>query len=407
MKRKLIAASMAIALSFSSAVPAFSATESKTIFSRAEETIPIIVDNVEIACDQPPVIIEGRTLVPLRAIFEALGAEVNWNNDTRSVTATKEDTTIFLTIGSSVLYKNGEATYMDVPGQIINARTMVPVRAISESFGADVYWDNATRTVHVYTEPEDSSEPDNPNIDDPDENPPEEEQTPEVDDQAAAYDSAMELYKNGYSYQAYYAFKTLGDYKNSAYMMERAKLLNRISYNFDDYTSKWFLQNINSFEDVPENEIPSIITSGTWVGPSSQSVGYGTSKFNSDGTITDGSSQIFGYWLIAQGGIYIHNGNMEALQSDMNWIIQKDFRKVADDVYANIITQTTTPIHSGPTTVLYIRQGSDIGNAFESVQKRLLSYQNLCYMRQDDGNGLYYLAACDPYTGDIIGSIPS
>lgn len=416
MRRKIIAVSMIMALSMTSVVPAVAATtETITTSSRAEEVIPIIVNDMEIDCDQTPVIIEDRVLVPLRAIFESLGAEVYWNNDTRSVTATRGGTTIFLTIGSSILYKNEEAVYMDVPGQIIGDRTMVPLRAVSESLGSSVYWDNETRTVRIYTDTYEEPEEPGTKPDDPEVNPPEEEKPPVVDDQAAAYDSAMDLYKNGYSYQAYYAFEDLGSYKNSAYMMERAKLLNRISYNYNDYTSKWFLQNINSFEDIPESEIPSIITSGIWLSPGSQSVGYGASKYNSDGTISSGSSlseshQIFGYWLIAQGGIYIHNGNLEGLQSDMNWIIRKDFRKVADDVYANIITQTTTPIHSGATASLFIRQGSDIGNAFESVEGRLLSYANnpgLHYRYQDDGTGLYYIAICDAYTGAIIDSLPS
>ena len=182
MKRKLISAAVAAVLTVTSVAPAVAApTEPISIATRAEARIPIIVDDIEIFCDQPPVIVEDRTLVPLRAIFEALGAEVYWDNDARSVTATKEDTTIFLAIGSSVLYKNGEATYMDVPGQIINDRTMVPVRAVSESFGAKVYWDNDTRTVRVYTdaytEPEEPSEPENPGTDEP-----AEPENPGVDD---------------------------------------------------------------------------------------------------------------------------------------------------------------------------------------------------------------------------------
>lgn len=172
MKKKIIAASMIAALSVTSVAPAVAATkEPISISSRVGNTIPISVNGLEIACDQPPVIIEGRTLVPLRAIFEVLGAEVYWNNDTRSVTATRGDTTILLTIGSSILYRNGETIYMDVPGQIINDRTMVPLRAVSESFGSSVYWDNDTRTVRIYTdtynEPEEPSEPEKPTIDEP------------------------------------------------------------------------------------------------------------------------------------------------------------------------------------------------------------------------------------------------
>lgn len=182
MKKKVISAAMIGTLVIGSVVPVYAeSTEPATVFNQAEERIPIIVDDIEIFCDQSPVIVEDRTLVPLRAIFEALGAEVYWDNDARSVTAIKDDTTIFLAIGSLVLYKNGEATYMDVPGQIINDRTMVPVRAVSESFGAKVYWDNDTRTVRVYTEayaePEEPSEPENPGTDEP-----AEPENPGVDD---------------------------------------------------------------------------------------------------------------------------------------------------------------------------------------------------------------------------------
>ena len=97
--------------------------------------------------DQPATIVEGRTLVPLRAIFEALGASVEWDQATKTVTSAMDDTTVKLTIGDNNLYKNGEAVTLDVPAQIINSRTMVPARAIAEAYGVDVQWDSATRTV--------------------------------------------------------------------------------------------------------------------------------------------------------------------------------------------------------------------------------------------------------------------
>lgn len=139
MSRKIIAASMIAALAVSSVAPAYAQpTTLNTVSNRAEERIPILIDGLEIDSDQPPVIIEGRTLVPLRVIFEALGASVNWNNDTRSVIATRGDISIYLAIGSNTLYKNGQPVYLDVTAQIINDRTMVPVRAVSESLGANV-----------------------------------------------------------------------------------------------------------------------------------------------------------------------------------------------------------------------------------------------------------------------------
>lgn len=420
MNRKIIATSMVAALAFTSATPSFAATDLQIISSTHQENIPIIINGEEIVCDQPPVIMEGRTLVPLRAIFEGLGAEVYWNNDTRSVTATKDGTTIFLTIGSSVLYKNGEATHMDVPGQIINERTVVPVRAVSESFGANVYWDNDTRTVRVYTdtytEPEEPSEPeiseDNTDAkpENPEVNPPEEERPPVVDDQAAAYNSAMDLYRNGYSYQAYYAFRDLGNYRDSAEMMEKAQLLNFVSYNFNDYTSKWFVAHVNDFVPISESEIPSIITQGSWLCPGSQSLGYSTDTFLPNGSrIYNGSFSM--EWYVAFGGIYpmVYDPN-NTNNTIYSLILRKDFRKLTDGVYADIAVKVSEPIRSGSSADIYIQKGSIFGNAYEACMERRISYMNagsiigVC----EDENGVSYMAPIDPNTGMEIGEkVPS
>jgi len=108
--------------------------------------------------DQAPEIVEGRTLVPLRAIFEALGASVEWDQATKTVTSSMDDVTIKLTIGDNNLYRNGEAKVLDVPAQILNSRTMVPARAVAEAYGVDVQWDAVTRTV-VLTKEEKSDIP--------------------------------------------------------------------------------------------------------------------------------------------------------------------------------------------------------------------------------------------------------
>ncbi len=102
-----------------------------------------------VTLDVPAQVKNDRTLVPLRAIFEALGATVDWEEATQTVTSTKGDITIKLTIGSDKLYKNDTEFVLDVPAQVVNDRTLVPVRAISESFGCQVGWEETTQTVTI------------------------------------------------------------------------------------------------------------------------------------------------------------------------------------------------------------------------------------------------------------------
>lgn len=81
--------------------------------------------------------------------FEALGTEINWDEKTQTVTATKDITTITVIIGSQQATVNGQVKPLDVPAQIINGRTLVPVRFISESLGASVIWDETIQTVTI------------------------------------------------------------------------------------------------------------------------------------------------------------------------------------------------------------------------------------------------------------------
>ena len=114
--------------------------------------IKVLVNDSTLTFDVPPVIENGRTLVPLRAIFEALGATIDWQQSTQTVTAVKDDTTIVLTIGAENFIKNGGVISLDVPGKLLSGRTLVPVRAISEAFDLKVDWEQSTRTVTITTE---------------------------------------------------------------------------------------------------------------------------------------------------------------------------------------------------------------------------------------------------------------
>lgn len=124
---------------------------SSTIPVMANNNITVKIDGQQIEFDVPPQLINDRTMVPLRAIFEALGATVDWNNDTQTVTSTKGNTTISLTINNPTMYVNGADVALDSPACLVSGRTLVPVRAISEAFGTTVEWDGTTNTVLINT----------------------------------------------------------------------------------------------------------------------------------------------------------------------------------------------------------------------------------------------------------------
>ncbi len=111
--------------------------------------IKVLVENDYLRFNQPPVIKESRTLVPLRGIFEALGAVVQWDQKTKTVTATKEDLTIKLTINSKIAYIGEKETEISQPSEIINGSTMVPLRFISEALGAKVDWDSRSYIISI------------------------------------------------------------------------------------------------------------------------------------------------------------------------------------------------------------------------------------------------------------------
>mgnify|MGYP003290561277 CR=1 FL=1 len=115
----------------------------------AQKKIKVYVNGRRILFDAEPVLINGRTMVPVRAIFEALGANVTWNNDTRTAKGVLGSTIVEISIGKDYLLKNGENVKLDSPAFLSSGRTYVPARAIAESYDCKVEWDNDTRTVTI------------------------------------------------------------------------------------------------------------------------------------------------------------------------------------------------------------------------------------------------------------------
>lgn len=136
-----------------SVILSFTLLFSVALFVHAEEQAPITltVNGEEVPCDVPPQITEDITLVPLRAAFEAVGAMiVLWDEGTRTVHAINvEGVFMGLQIGSDTMFTTEGNITMDVPARIIGDRTMVPIRAIAESLNCDVAWQPETRTVAI------------------------------------------------------------------------------------------------------------------------------------------------------------------------------------------------------------------------------------------------------------------
>lgn len=112
-------------------------------------SIRLLVNDAFLTLDVPPKIVNSRTLVPLRGIFEQFGAEIEWNQGAQTAIVRTDDTEVRVTIGSKTAYVNGEARTLDVAAQLVSSRTLVPVRFISEALGAAVGWNADAQIVLI------------------------------------------------------------------------------------------------------------------------------------------------------------------------------------------------------------------------------------------------------------------
>lgn len=115
----------------------------------SDGNIQVFLDGGYIRLDVPPEIINNRTMIPIRAVAEALGAVVEWNPDTRQATMTRAGTSVVMTIDSTSASVNGTPISMDVAPCITGDRTLVPARYVSEFFGQKVDWDPDTRRAYI------------------------------------------------------------------------------------------------------------------------------------------------------------------------------------------------------------------------------------------------------------------
>lgn len=139
MKKKIISCMLALASVVSMANLAYADGEEVDVFYNGEK----------IEFDVEPIIEDGRALVPVRAIFEKIGAVVSWEPETRTVFSILGSDIVSLQINNTIMFVNDTKTELDVPARIVNDRTLVPLKAVSEAFDCSVEWDEGTRNITI------------------------------------------------------------------------------------------------------------------------------------------------------------------------------------------------------------------------------------------------------------------
>ena len=120
-----------------------------TVAYGEESNISLQINGSEISAEVPPTIIDGRTMVPVRAIFEAVGANIDFDAETKTITAKKGDATVNMTVGTKVATVNSKEVQLDAPVVIVNGRTLAPARFVAETFGYTVQWDSENKIVKI------------------------------------------------------------------------------------------------------------------------------------------------------------------------------------------------------------------------------------------------------------------
>lgn len=127
-----------------------------SLFADEYTAVNLLINGQSISTDQPAVIYNNRTVVPIRVIAEAFECDVDWINDTKTVVISQDGANIYLTVGSNIMTAEmeGQSASMeiDTPPVIINNRTMIPISFISEVLGFKADWDANTKTVNIYRE---------------------------------------------------------------------------------------------------------------------------------------------------------------------------------------------------------------------------------------------------------------
>lgn len=128
--------------------------ECGSVFGEEYQSVRLLINGNEVSTDQPAVIYNSRTVVPVRVILEYFDCQVDWIADTKTVAISQDNVNLYMTVGSNTVTaamgNESVSVEIDTPPVIINGRTMVPVAFISETLGFKADWDGETKTVNIY-----------------------------------------------------------------------------------------------------------------------------------------------------------------------------------------------------------------------------------------------------------------
>ncbi|MCL1844799.1 MAG: stalk domain-containing protein [Defluviitaleaceae bacterium] len=147
--KKLFACVFFVAISIAT-VYAAEFYEDYEVYEPAEIAVTVNGVNLHFP-DQAPAVVDERVLVPVRAVFERLGFGVMWSESSQAIVLSRQNDTVLIIVGDAEFVTNGEGFELDVPAQIIGERVVLPVRAVLESVGYIVEWDEPSRTVQIFT----------------------------------------------------------------------------------------------------------------------------------------------------------------------------------------------------------------------------------------------------------------
>lgn len=126
-----------------------------------DNEISVYIDGEKVILDIPPVVVNNRALVPIRGIFEKLGATVDWNKETKQVIVKNKAVEVLLEVDNQAVLVNGKIKFLDTASQLTNSRTLVPVRFVAEALGHDVHWSSIERRIDITTKPSNTTNQEN------------------------------------------------------------------------------------------------------------------------------------------------------------------------------------------------------------------------------------------------------